>query len=206
MKEEENQINIPNFEFKIGTNTNECGSLAFISLYFVLKFRSLEIQNKSKKRLKKILTFLIGLQNHKKRFQKIFSLLNCFSGSSMVLQRFVYFVHEQETSISNLFVFLEIERMLIQFFMSQIEFVCYELSTKNLIKFLKEFKAFIGYYYDKGSYFEYLQRDASTGEFKEETFIEEYLDKTKFAQINQKYETWIFLLEISMKLSRIFFY
>jgi hypothetical protein len=106
-------------------------------------------------------------------------------------------VDEQDSSFANLFIYLEIEKLLLQFFLSQIEYVCYELSTNNLIRFLKEFKDFINYYEKKGCNFEYLLIEE---EEDESTFLDEHLDTKKIERINKKYDIWLFLLEISLEL------
>lgn len=129
----------------------------------------------------------------------MFAMLNCFSGKSSTLGRFARFVDEQQKEMDTLFVFLELERLFLQFFLNQIEHVVLELPTRALLRFLHDFRQFMLYYYDRGYYLEHIQSDFAQ---RNETFCDEHLTKKTFQELSDQFELWCFLLEISLRIGK----
>ena len=149
--------------------------------------------------MKAIAQMLLGLAAHREHFRIMFSMLNCFSGKSGTLRRFVLFVDAQKKPMDALFVYLELERLLLQFFLNQLDHVVLELPTPVLLRFLGDFRRFLVYYYDHGSYFEHLQPDFAE---RGGTFCDEHLKKKTLEELSDKLELWSFLLEISLRIGR----
>ena len=152
----------------------------------------------------KLEKIIYGLTLHKHKIQNLINLIDCILCYSEIINSLVGFIKQRQVSIEDCFIYLRLDSIIIQFILSQFEYIAVEMSVTQFTKFLKQFLNYLEEYFDENHYYEGIsileksqtEDDSDQETNSKKTFKGRFLKKRKFLKLQERLNIWISMMDL----------